>query len=195
MKMKRTCSLAALVLAVLALAYFALVRTPQPATAAAAAPRDRVEIDTTLGKIVVVLDRKRAPLTTANFLGYVNRHFYDGGSFFRAVPGFVIQGGNKARERPDDPKLKLETPLDTGIRNTDGAISMARTPDPDSATSEFFICDGPQPALDGGPGQPGYAAFGHVVVGMNVVRAIIRKPAENQLLLQPVRIIRAFRLP
>jgi peptidyl-prolyl cis-trans isomerase A (cyclophilin A) len=155
---------------------------------------DRVEIDTTLGKIVVALDRKRAPRTVANFLHYVDARFYDGGSFFRAVPGFVIQGGNKPRETPADPKLRLETPLATGIRNTDGAISMARTADPDSATSEFFICDGPQPFLDGAPGQPGYAAFGHVVSGMGVVRAIVRQPAEQQMLIAPVRIVRVVHL-
>jgi peptidyl-prolyl cis-trans isomerase A (cyclophilin A) len=155
---------------------------------------DRIEIVTQMGKIDVALDRKRAPKTVANFLRYVDAHFYDGGAFFRAVPGFVIQGGNKPRESPTDPKLQLETPLATGVRNTDGAISMARTPDPDSATSEFFICDGAQPALDGAPGQPGYAAFGHVISGMNVVRQIVRQPADQQMLVSPVRIIRIVRL-
>jgi len=158
------------------------------------APRDRIEIVTQMGKIDVALDRKRAPKTVANFLRYVDARFYDGGAFFRAVPGFVIQGGNKVRERPTDPKLPLETPLATGVRNIDGAISMARTPDPDSATSEFFICDGAQPALDGAPGQPGYAAFGHVISGMNVVRAIVQQPADQQMLISPVRIVRIVRL-
>jgi peptidyl-prolyl cis-trans isomerase A (cyclophilin A) len=147
-------------------------------------PRDRIEIVTQMGKIDVALDRKRAPKTVANFLRYVDAHFYDGGTFFRAVPGFVIQGGNKTRERPTDPKLQLETPLATGVR----------TPEPDSATSEFFICDGAQPALDGAPGQPGYAAFGHVISGMNVVRQIVRQPADQQMLVAPVRIIRVVRL-
>ncbi len=165
-----------------------------PVRAATPPHADRVEIVTTMGKIDLVLDRKRAPLTVANFLRYVDARFYDGGAFFRAVPRFVIQGGNKARERPTDPKLRLETPLATGIRNTDGAISMARTPEPDSATSEFFICDGAQPFLDGTPGQPGYAAFGHVISGMNVVRAIVNQPAESQQLLAPVRILRVRRL-
>jgi len=158
------------------------------------ASHDRIEIVTQMGKIDVALDRKRAPKTVANFLHYVDAHFYDGGAFFRAVPGFVIQVGNKVRESPTDPKLPLETPLATGVRNIDGAISMARTPDPDSATSEFFICDGAQPALDGAPGQPGYAAFGHVISGMNVVRAIVRQPADQQMLVSPVRIIRIVRL-
>ena len=177
---------------VVALATFLVVSaaTSLPARAATApAGGDRVQIVTQLGKIVIVLDRKRAPKTVANFLRYVDRRFYDGGAFFRAVPGFVIQGGNKPRELPSDPKLQLETPLVTGIRNSDGAISMARTLDPDSATSEFFICDGAQSALDGTPSSPGYAAFGHVVSGMNVVRAIVRGPAEEQMLVQPVRIL------
>jgi cyclophilin family peptidyl-prolyl cis-trans isomerase len=192
--MKRNCSLAAIALVLLVLAYVVFGRPPQPARAALPVASDRVEIDTSLGKIVVVLDRKRAPKTVANFLRYVDRRFYDGGTFFRAVPHFVIQGGNKARETAADAKIPLETPLATGIRNTDGAISMARTPEPDSATSEFFICDGPQPALDGAPGQPGYAAFGHVTSGMGVVRAIVNQPAEQQQLLNPVRIIRIVRL-
>jgi peptidyl-prolyl cis-trans isomerase A (cyclophilin A) len=178
-----------------ALAFFtaaSLARTP--ITIEAGVSHDRVEIVTQYGKIVVALDRKHAPKTVANFLHYVDRHFYDGGSFFRAVPGFVIQGGNKTREAPDDPKLTLETPLTSGIRNTDGAISMARTSDPDSATSEFFICDGPQPALDGSPGQPGYAAFGHVTSGMDVVKKIVNQPAEEQMLTNPVRIVKIVRL-
>ncbi len=193
--MKRNCSLAAIALALLAIAYVVFGRAPEPVRADIRVPAERVEIDTSLGKIVVVLDRRRAPKTVANFLRYVDRHFYDGGTFFRAVPHFVIQGGNKARESDADAKLPLETPLATGIRNTDGAISMARTPDPDSATSEFFICDGAQPALDGAPGQPGYAAFGHVTSGMGVVRAIVNEPAEQQQLLNPVRIVRIRRVP
>jgi peptidyl-prolyl cis-trans isomerase A (cyclophilin A) len=178
-----------------ALAFFTAASfSGAPATVNAAVSHDRVEIVTQYGKIVVALDRKHAPKTVANFLRYVDRHFYDGGSFFRAVPGFVIQGGNKPRESPDDPKLALETPLSTGIRNTDGAISMARTSDPDSATSEFFICDGPQPALDGAPEQPGYAAFGHVTSGMDVVKKIVNQPAEEQMLTTPVRIVKIVRL-
>ena len=172
----------------------ALTSPLRPAASAPPPSGERVRIVTQLGTIVVALDRKRAPKTVANFLRYVDAHFYDGGAFFRAVPHFVIQGGNKGRERSTDAKLQLETPLATGIRNTDGAISMARTPDPDSATSEFFICDGAQPALDGAPGQPGYAAFGRVISGMNVVRAIVAAPAQDQQLLAPVRIVKIVRL-
>ncbi|MFY9779444.1 MAG: peptidylprolyl isomerase [Candidatus Baltobacteraceae bacterium] len=179
----------ALLLALLGLAG---LRLPAPA---ATPPSDvRVKIVTQQGDIIVALDSKRAPKTVANFLHYVDGKFYDGGTFFRAVPGFVIQGGNQPRERPGDQPIPLEGPLSTGIRNKDGAISMARTSDPNSATSEFFICDGDQPALDGSNTAPGYAAFGHVVSGMNVVRAIAHAPAQDEHLLEPVKIVKIVRL-
>jgi peptidyl-prolyl cis-trans isomerase A (cyclophilin A) len=154
----------------------------------------RVKIVTQRGDIVVALDEKHAPQTVANFLRYVDAKFYDGGSFFRAVPGFVIQGGNRPRENPTDVKLALEPPASTGLRNRDGTISMARTSDPDSATSEFFICDGDQPALDGSPGNPGYAAFGHVLSGMEVVRVISHMPAQDEQLGAPVKILKIVRV-
>jgi cyclophilin family peptidyl-prolyl cis-trans isomerase len=154
----------------------------------------RVKIVTQKGEIVVALDPKRAPKTVANFLRYVDAKFYDGGTFFRAVPGFVIQGGNQPREKSNDQPIALENPSSTGILNTDGAISMARTSDPNSATSEFFICDGDQPALDGSKTAPGYAAFGHVVAGMDVVRAIAHAPAQDEHLLEPVKIVKVVRL-
>jgi cyclophilin family peptidyl-prolyl cis-trans isomerase len=164
------------------------------ASAAAAPPEVRVKIVTQKGDIVVALDPKRAPKTTANFLRYVDGKFYDGGTFFRAVPGFVIQGGNQPREKPSDQGITLENPTSTGILNKDGAISMARTSDPNSATSEFFICDGDQPALDGSKTAPGYAAFGHVVSGMDVVRTIAHAPAQDEHLLEPVKIVKIVRL-
>jgi len=154
----------------------------------------RIAIVTNQGTINVALDPVHAPVTTKNFLHYVDAKFYDGGTFFRAIPGFVIQGGNKGREQPNDRPITLEAPIKTGIRNTDGAISMARTNDPDSATSEFFICDGDQARLDGGMDQPGYAAFGHVTSGMDIVRKIARQPAENQMLTTPVKIVKVYRL-
>jgi peptidyl-prolyl cis-trans isomerase A (cyclophilin A) len=161
------------------------------------APKDAVpiRITTAQGSIDVVLDKAHAPKTTANFLRYVDAGFYNGGTFFRAVPGFVIQGGNKARERPSDPKIALEDPIKTGLRNVDGAISMARTSDPNSATSEFFICDGDQSSLDGSMSAPGYAAFGHVTKGMDTVRKIVNLPADNQMLTKPVTITKIVRVP
>jgi peptidyl-prolyl cis-trans isomerase A (cyclophilin A) len=163
-------------------------------TARAAGEAQQVKIVTALGNIVVALDQKHAPKTVANFLQYVDAKFYNGGSFFRAGPGFVIQGGNKPRENPSDKKLELEPPIKTGLRNTSGAISMARTSDPNSATSEFFICEAAQPTLDGSMTTPGYAAFGHVVSGMDVVHKIARLPAENQMLVAPVKILKIVRV-
>jgi peptidyl-prolyl cis-trans isomerase A (cyclophilin A) len=173
-----------------------LALLPLVCTAAATPPASdvRVHIVTTAGDIVVALDPKRAPKTVANFLHYVDSKFYNGGTFFRAIPNFVIQGGNKAREAPSDPTLKLEDPKATGIKNVDGAIAMARTSDPDSATSEFFIDDKAQPRLDGPHGQPGYAAFGHVVSGMDVVRKIARLPVDGDQLVTPVQIVKIERI-
>jgi cyclophilin family peptidyl-prolyl cis-trans isomerase len=154
-----------------------------------------IAIVTNLGTIEVALDPVHAPVTVKNFLHYVDSKFYDGGSFFRAVPMFVIQGGDKARETAADRPISLEPPLKTGLKNVDGAISMARTPDPDSATSEFFICDGDQARLDGSMTQPGYAAFGHVTKNMDLVRRIARLPAADQMLITPVKIISIRRIP
>jgi peptidyl-prolyl cis-trans isomerase A (cyclophilin A) len=177
--------------AILGLSLCSALWLPPPARAATRVTQ--VKIVTGSGTVVVALDAKRAPKTVANFLHYVDAGFYNGGSFFRAIPGFVIQGGNKSRERHTDPKLELEPPITTGLRNVDGAISMARTADPNSATSEFFICDGNQPTLDGSMTAPGYAAFGHVVRGMDVVRKIARLPADAQMLATPVRIVKIVR--
>jgi peptidyl-prolyl cis-trans isomerase A (cyclophilin A) len=156
---------------------------------AAAADSNTIEIVTTAGTIDVVLDPVHAPMTVKNFMKYVDRKFFDGGTFFRAVPGFVIQGGNKTKESPSDVPIKLETPAKTGVKNVDGAIAMARTSDPDSATSEFFIDDGAQSRLDGTDTVPGYAAFGHVTKGMDVVKKIVNLPAVDQAMVKPVTIV------
>lgn len=165
------------------------------APVAAAPGTVNVEIVTSLGTIDVALDAARAPVTVKNFLHYVDAKFYDGGTFFRAVPGFVIQGGNQPHERPSDPKIPLESPLKTGVRNVDGAIAMARTMDPNSATSEFYIDDGTQARLDGTGPDDGYAAFGHVTKNMDLVRKIARLPSDGQMLLKPVKILRIRRVP
>lgn len=177
-----------LLVAVTAFAATQAVCTP-PARAASGPPQ--IAIVTSLGTIDVVLDPVHAPITTKNFLRLVDRKFFDGGTFFRAIPGFVIQGGNKARETDHDQMIPLESPDKTGLRNVDGAIAMARTSEPNSATSEFFIDDGAQPRLDE---PPGYAAFGHVTKNMDLVRKIARLPAQDQMLLQPVKIIRIRRI-
>ena len=155
----------------------------------------KIRIVTTAGTILATLDPKHAPKTTANFLKYVDAKFFNGGTFFRAIPNFVIQGGNKTKETTHDlPPIALEDPKATHLLNTDGALAMARTSDPDSATSEFFIDDGAQAALDAAPGSPGYAVFGHVTSGMDVVRKIARLPAESEMLTTPVTIVRIDRV-
>ncbi len=168
----------------------------------------RVLLTTECGEIELALDAGRAPATTANFLRYVDRGFYDGGRFHRTVKPDnqaaspikieVIQAGiNPVHEKQDGPAIALERTRDTGLKHVDGAISMARLA-PDSATSDFFICVGDQPELDFGgqrnPDGQGFAAFGRVVRGLDVVRAIQQSPAEGQKLTPPVRILNAKRL-
>ncbi len=155
----------------------------------------RVVIETELGLIEVELDDENAPLTSGNFLQYVDDGFYNGCSFYRTVtmdnqPNDevkieVIQGGNRDQEAGRRPPIALERTSATGLRHLDGTISMGRF-EPDSAHSEFFICIGDQPELDFGgrryaDGQ-GFAAFGQVISGMDVVRNIQAQPAEGQFL-------------
>jgi peptidyl-prolyl cis-trans isomerase A (cyclophilin A) len=167
----------------------------------------RVVIATEKGDIEVELDAAKAPVTTANFLRYVDARAYDGGRFHRTVTRKnqpddkvkieVIQGAvNPKKEKDDLPPIKLERTNKTGLRHQDGTISMARD-GPDTATSEFFLCVGDQPALDFGgkrnPDGQGFAAFGRVVRGMDVVRAIQTAPADGQKLTPPIKMLRVRR--
>lgn len=166
-----------------------------------------VAIETELGTIRVELDPEHAPATVANFLRYVNEHFFDGTSFYRTVTPTnqpnnlvkieVIQGGANDSKTTYAP-IALEPTSTTGLHHRDGTISMARN-GPDTATSEFFICVGDQPALDAGgrrsPDGRGFAAFGHVIEGMAIVRRIQRVPATGQLLTPPIAIVRMVRVP
>jgi len=169
--------------------------------------KPRVLIQTAIGDIEVELDAEHAPETTKNFLRYVLEGLYSDGVFFRTVTATnqaedaikiaVIQGrADPARESESFPPIALERTCDTGLKHLDGAISMARS-GPDSATHQFFICVGDQPELDYGgkrnPDGQGFAAFGRVVEGMDVVRRIHASPAEGQLLIPPVGIQRAVR--
>lgn len=169
----------------------------------------RVLVKTELGDIVVELDAKRAPNTTANFLRYLDAGHYDGGTFHRTVkmdnqPDSpvkieVIQAGvNPDHAKAGFGPILLERTSVTGLRHTDGAVSMARG-QADSATSGWFICINDQPSLDFGgarnPDGQGFAAFGHVVQGMDVVRAIQRAPnKEAQVLTPAIKIVKASRL-
>ena len=135
----------------------------------------KVIFETNYGNITIELYDNKAPKTVENFLKYVNDKFYDGLIFHRVIDGFVIQGGgfypNMTQKTATYPPIQLE--IAPELKHVDGAIAMARTSDPDSATSQFFINDGPQPNLEpGGVDQYGYAVFGQVVAGMDVVREI-----------------------
>ena len=164
-----------------------------------------VVIDTSLGTIEAEIDTVHAPLTAANFLKYVDAGYYNGGQFHRTVKPDnqpnnqvkieVVQAGVK-NGTPEFPPIPLERTSVTGILHLDGTISMARN-GPDTATSDFFICIGDQPSLDFGgkrnPDGQGFAAFGKVVRGMDVVRKIQSAPAQEQNLTPPVRILKISR--
>ena len=168
----------------------------------------RVMLETALGCIYVDVDTARAPATAANFLRYVDGGHYNGGRFHRtvrpdnqpedAVKIEVIQAGVNPNRPGDYGPITLERTGQTGLAHGDGTISMARR-EPDSATSDFFICLGDQPELDYGGARnqdgQGFAAFGRVVDGLDVARAIQRRPAEGQALTPPVAILRATRIP
>ncbi len=176
-----------------------------PAALSAQAPV-RVRIVTDSGAIEVALAPDKAPLTVANFLRYVDEHRYDGGSFYRAVtlqnqlpaeqqPQIeVIQGGIDSDSAKRLPSIAHETNDKSGIRHTDGVISMARGA-PGSASSEFFFVINDQPALDFGgkrnPDGQGFAAFGRVIKGMDVVRRIQRMPSAGQ---PPQRMVTTVRI-
>ena len=176
----------------------------------------RVRVQTELGDIVLELDPKRAPGTTANFLRYVDAGHYDGGTFHRTVKMDnqpespvkieVIQAGvNADRTKDGFPAIPLERTSVSGLAHKDGAVSMARGA-PDSATSGWFICINDQPSLDFGgarnPDGQGFAAFGRVVSGMDVVRKIQQAPSssnrtsntEAQRLTPPIKIVKVSRV-
>ena len=149
------------------------------------------------------------PLTSANFLRYVDEGFYNGGQFHRsvkmdnqpqnAVKIEVIQASVAAARAKDQyPPIALERTTKTRLRHQDGAVSMARG-GPDTAQSDFFICIGDQPSLDFGgarnPDGQGFAAFGRVVRGMETVRKIQQEPVTAQKLTPPVRILKVQRTP
>ena len=138
-----------------------------------------VVISTSMGEINVELDQKRAPVTVANFLRYVNDGHYDGTTFHRVIKGFMIQGGAYSRRLLQKggkfPPIKNES--DNGLKNVTGTIAMARTNHPDSATDQFFINTHDNEFLDN---RPGYAVFGRVVSGMSVVRRIESVKTETK---------------
>jgi peptidyl-prolyl cis-trans isomerase A (cyclophilin A) len=167
----------------------------------------RVLIRTSLGSMEVEVDTVKAPSTAQNFLRYVDQGAYRGGRFHRTVRQdnqpenkvkiAVIQGGLDSLRVKDFPPIPLERTSQTGLSHQDGTISMARD-GPDTATSDFFICIGNQPALDFGgkrnPDGQGFAAFGRVVRGMDVVRLIQTARAHEQRLTPAIEIIDITRM-
>lgn len=190
--------------------------TPEAAPAVAPAPKPatvRVTLQTAEGPIVLELEKERAPITTANFLRYVDQKRFDGATFYRAMKLTpdgaygLIQGGTRG-----DPKRTLkpvahEPTSKTGLSHTDGAVSMARGA-PGSAAGDFFISIGALTSLDADPSKPGdnqgFAVFGRVVEGMDVVRKIMGAPTsptegegamKGQMIAAPIKIVSARRAP
>ncbi|MHB8284691.1 MAG: peptidylprolyl isomerase [Caulobacteraceae bacterium] len=159
-----------------------------PAFSQSAVGSVKVALQTGRGLIVLELRPDKAPLTAANFLRYVDTHRFDSSSFYRAsrAPGAptvgLIEGGLQNDLSKLLPPVAHESTLTTGLRHEDGTVSMARDA-PGSATADFFICSGPAAYLDARPGAPGdnagYAAFGQVVQGMEVVRTILELPTTG----------------
>jgi peptidyl-prolyl cis-trans isomerase A (cyclophilin A) len=185
---------------------------PVPPVAAKGANRPapgtvRVALETSMGRIVVALDVTHAPRTSANFLTYVDDGRFDGTSFYRAArsrraPEYgYIQGGIRTNLRRALPPVAHEPTSMTGIRHLDATISMARGGAPGSAMGNFFITVGATPFMDEAGAYPGYAAFGRVVSGMDVVKRILALPTsggtgpmKGQMIDRPIMLIRAKRL-
>jgi cyclophilin family peptidyl-prolyl cis-trans isomerase len=166
-----------------------------PAGAAAQAKRPVVVIETSAGDITVELFPDRAPITVDNFLAYVKSGFYEGTIFHRVIRGFMIQGGGVTADlqrKPTRPPIKNEAA--NGLKNTRGTIAMARTSEVDSATSQFFINTVDNAFLDHKGPDPkdyGYAVFGRVIAGMEVVDRIEQgKTGPGDVPVEPVLIKR-----
>ena len=151
-------------------------------TVAAQTPAPRVALDTSEGKIVVELAPQAAPKTVENFLSYVKSGHYDGTVFHRVIPGFMIQGGGftgDMKEKPTRGTIPLESR--NGLKNERGTLAMARRGDPDSASAQFFINVVNNAGLDyPNPDGNGYAVFGKVVEGMDVVDKIRAAPSASR---------------
>jgi peptidyl-prolyl cis-trans isomerase A (cyclophilin A) len=166
----------------------------------------KVMLHTALGDIVLALEKERAPITTANFLRYVDSRRLDGTEFYRAMKADeegdsgLIQGGLRGNPKRVFKPIAHEPTTATGLSHLSGAISMARAA-PGTANADFFIVLGDLTSLDARPDEPGYAVFGRVVDGLDVVRAILQQPRSDagegvmkgQMLAAPVKILTARR--
>lgn len=140
-------------------------------------PHPRVQLDTSEGRILLELDGRRAPLTVANFLELVDSGYFDGTVFHRVIPDFMIQaGGYTADLKSKEPEGSIPNESGNGLENLRGTVAMARTEDPHSAKAQFFINVADNTSLDPRPDRWGYAVFGYVVEGMDVVDRIVSMP-------------------
>lgn len=161
----------------------------------------RVNLKTSLGDIVVELDPAKAPKSTENFLEYVDSGFYNGTIFHRVIDGFMVQGGGFTADlQKKDTREPIENEAKNGLKNDRGTIAMARTNDPHSATAQFYINSVDNDSLNQGraPGW-GYAVFGKIVTGMDVVDEISKVKTGRQKYMsnvpvEPVKILEATRV-
>jgi peptidyl-prolyl cis-trans isomerase A (cyclophilin A) len=213
MTLRFAAPIARLAAAPLLLALTAAAPTPQPAPAALP-DTVRVAMTTEAGTITLDLDAKNAPVTTRNFVRYVDERRFDGIAFYRAMrldwgdqPNGLIQAGARGDPRRVLPPIAHEPTSTTGVRHKAGTISMARNA-PGTAAGDFFILMSDQPGFDANPEATGdnlgFAAFGHVVEGMEVARRIYDAPLsptlgegamKGQMIEKPVRVITARRIP
>ena len=145
------------------------------AATAAGKGKPMVLLSTSMGDIKVELSPDKAPVTVKNFLDYVKAGYYDGTIFHRVISGFMIQGGGLTadmQEKREGQKPPIKNESDNGLKNDTGTVAMARTNVPNSATSQFFINVKDNGSLNGEKDKPGYAVFGKVVEGMDVVKKI-----------------------
>lgn len=140
----------------------------------------QVEMKTSMGTLVITLFPEKAPVTVANFLAYVDDGFYDNSIFHRVIPGFVIQGGGfEGAMRQKKVKAPITNESNNGLANRRGTLSMARTPNPDSATSQFFINLENNASLNSTFNKPGYAVFAEVTEGLPIIDMISRVKTGN----------------
>lgn len=179
-----------------------LAQEPAAAPAPTGEPMEYVRMSTTMGDIVLELNRAKAPISVENFLKYVDKGYYDGTIFHRIIDGFMIQGGGYTADlvqKQTDPPIKNE--WKNGLRNSRGTIAMARTAVHDSATSQFFISIVDNAMLDQPRDGAAYAVFGSVLQGMDVVdkiKAVKTEPkgaAFQNLPVEPVMVNSAKRVP
>lgn len=155
-----------------------------------ATTQNKVKLTTSLGSILIQLDTEKAPVTAANFISYVEKGFYNGTIFHRVIPGFMAQGGGfDAAFQQKDTQAPIENEAANGLKNKRGSIAMARTNAPHSATAQFFINYKDNSFLDHTSPTPsgwGYAVFGEVVEGMDVVDSMAKQPTGNRGMHQDV---------